>query len=62
VRYNSPEGAVNIAWSDTGLLIDWQLEVLGMTLDADIRSLPDLPQFGNIQVEESFSGVQEEEL
>lgn len=62
VRYGTPEGSANIAWSDTGLLIDWQLEVMGITLDADIRSLPDLPQFGNIQVEESFKGVEEEEL
>mgnify|MGYP001252254242 CR=1 FL=1 len=62
VRYNSPEGAASLAWSDTGLLIDWQLDILGITLDADIRSLPELPQFGNIEVEESFSGVEEEEL
>lgn len=62
VRYETPSGAANISWSDTGLLIDWELEILGVRLDADIRSLPDLPQFGNIQVEESFKGVEEEKL
>ena len=61
-RFHSPEGDVDAAWSDTGIVIDWQLRILGLELDADIRNIPELPQFGNIEVFDSFQGVEEEEL
>jgi hypothetical protein len=61
-RYHSPDGEVDAAWSETGIVIDWTLRVLGLELEADIRNVPELPQFGNIEQFESFQGVKEEEL
>ena len=61
-RFHSSDGDVDVAWSDTGIVIDWQLKVLGLELEADIRTIPELPQFGNIEVFDSFQGVEEEEL
>ena len=62
LRYHSPDGELDAAWSDTGIVIDWTLRVLGVELEADIRNIPELPQFGNIEQFESFQGVKEEEL
>ena len=61
-RFHSAEGDVDAAWSETGIVIDWTLQVLGLELEADIRNVPELPQFGNIEQFESFQGVKEEEL
>jgi hypothetical protein len=62
LRYHCNDGDVDLAWSDTGLLIDWTLRIMGFELAADIRNVPDLPQFGNIEMFDSFQGVNEEEL
>ncbi len=62
LRFHCPEGDVDLAWSDTGILIDWTLRIMGLELDADIRNIPALPQFGNIEKFDSFQGVKEEEL
>jgi len=62
LRFHSDDGDVDAAWSDTGIVIDGTLRVLGLELDADIRNIPALPQFGNIETFDSFQGVKEEEL
>jgi len=62
LRFHCTEGDVDVAWSDTGILIDWTLRIMGLELDADIRNIPALPQFGNIETFDSFQGVKEEEL
>ena len=62
LRFHCADGDVDVAWSDTGIVIDWTLKIMGLELDADIRNIPALPQFGNIETFESFQGVKEEEL
>ena len=62
VRYNSEQGEMTGTWSNEGLLIDWELSIMGITLDAKLRNIPESPNFGEIQVNNSFSGVEEEEL
>ena len=62
LRFHGQRGDWTGTWSTEGLLIDWSLTVLGVTVDATLRSIPELPQFGEIQLESSFGGVQEEEL
>ena len=62
LRFHCTEGDVDAAWSDTGIVIDGTLRIMGLELDADIRNIPALPQFGNIDNVDSFQGVKEEEL
>jgi hypothetical protein len=62
MRFHGHRGDWTGTWSTEGLLIDWSLTVIGVTVDATLRSIPDLPQFGEIELETSFGGVQEEEL
>lgn len=62
LRYHSDQGEMTGTWSNEGLLIDWELSIMGITLDAKLRNIPDNPNFGEIQVDNSFSGVEEEEL
>lgn len=62
VRYQSDQGEMTGTWSNEGLLIDWDLSIMGVTLDAKLRNIPENPSFGEIQVDNSFSGVEEEDL
>ena len=62
IRYHANEGDLEMAWSTEGILIDWQVQVMGLTLDANLRNIPAMPDFGEINLQQSFSGVQEEKL
>lgn len=62
VRYHSDKGDVVAAWSSEGILIDWTLKMLGVSLDATLRNLPATPDFGEVKLQKSFQGVQEESL
>lgn len=61
-RHNSNQGDWTGTWSNEGVLIDWELSIMGFTLNAKLRNIPAMPNFGEIQVDNSFVGVEEEEL
>ncbi len=44
----SKEGILNAVWSADGMLIDWDIAIMGITLHADIRSVPKPPNFGEL--------------
>ena len=62
VRYHSSKGDVVAGWSSEGIMLNWQLKIMGVILDATLRNLPDNPNFGDVNVQKSFQGVQEESL
>ena len=62
MHYQSTQGELEVLWSDTGLILDFTLRVNGIELDANLRSLPAPPQFGNIAPILQFDGVEEESL
>ena len=62
VRYHSSKGDVVAGWSSEGIMLNWQLKIMGVTLDATLRNLPENPDFGDVNVQKSFQGVQEESL
>ena len=49
-------------WSDTGLLMSWNFKLNEIELRGKIKSLPEQPDFGQIESLKSFQGVLEEEL
>ena len=61
-RYHSTKGDVVAGWSTEGIMLNWQLKIMGVTLDATLRNLPANPDFGDVNVQKSFQGVQEESL
>lgn len=61
-RYHSNNGDVVAGWSSEGIVLNWQLKIMGITLDATLRNLPASPDFGDVNVQKSFQGVQEESL
>jgi hypothetical protein len=61
-RYHSDKGDLVAAWSSEGLLLDWELKIMGVTLDATLRNLPAKPDFGEVNIQQSFQGVEEESL
>ncbi|MBM76050.1 MAG: hypothetical protein CMK59_11670 [Proteobacteria bacterium] len=56
------EHAYQAVWSDTGLLMSWQFKFNEMDVKGKIKSLPEQPDFGQIESLKSFQGVLEEEL
>jgi hypothetical protein len=62
IRYHSEQGDVEAAWSSEGILIDWNVKLMGVTLDATLRNIPEMPDFGEVNLQNSFKGVQEESL
>ena len=58
----SVQGVLNAVWSDDGMLIDWSVDIMGVELNADIRSIPKSPNFGEITFPNAFDGVEEQEL
>lgn len=62
MHYQSTHGELDVLWSDSGLVLDFTLRVNGLVLDANLRSLPAPPQFGNIAPILQFDGVEEESL
>ena len=61
-RYHSSKGDVVAGWSSEGIMLNWQLKIMGVTLDATLRNLPADPDFGDVNVQKSFQGVEEESL
>ena len=61
-RYHSSKGDVVAGWSSEGIMLNWQLKIMGVTLDATLRNLPANPDFGDVNVQKSFQGVEEESL
>lgn len=61
-RYHSNSGDVVMGWSSEGIVLNWQLKIMGVTLDAVLRNLPANPDFGDVNVQKSFQGVEEESL
>ena len=49
-------------WSTEGVMLNWRLKIMGVTLDATLKILPADPDFGDVNVQKSFQGVQEESL
>jgi hypothetical protein len=62
LTFSAPDGKFIGSWSDGGLLLNWSVVILGQELEATLRNIPDLPEFGQIQIEESFQGTQEIDL
>jgi hypothetical protein len=62
MEFQSGSNSMDALWSPDGLLVDWSVTVSGVRIDANIRSIPETPQFGEIESIQSFSGVSEEEL
>ena len=62
LRYHSGKGDVLASWSSEGIMMDWQLKIMGVTLDAALRNLPANPDFGEVNLQKSFQGVEEESL
>ena len=58
----SKEGILNAVWSDDGMLIDWDIAIMGIELNAAIRSIPQTPNFGEIASPKSLEGIDEQEL
>ena len=58
----SKEGVLNAVWSDTGMLIDWDIAIMGIELNANIRSIPPAPNFGEIVSPQKLTGIEEQEL
>ena len=54
VRHHSSQGDWTGTWSNEGLLIDWELSIMGITLDANCENIPSMPSFGEIQVDNNF--------
>ena len=61
-RYHSTKGDIVAGWSTEGIMLNWQLKIMGVTLDATLRNLPANPDFGDVNVQKSFQGVEEESL
>lgn len=61
-RYHSSKGSVVMGWSTEGIVLNWQLKIMGVTLDAALRNLPANPDFGDVNLQKSFQGVEEESL
>ncbi|MEC7985767.1 MAG: hypothetical protein VX278_11435 [Myxococcota bacterium] len=58
----SKEGVLNAVWSDAGMLIDWDVAIMGVELNANIRSVPPAPNFGEIVSPQKLTGIEEQEL
>ena len=56
------QGKLDMLWAQNGILLDWKVSLMGMTINADLREIPQDPKFGEIKNIKSFQGVQEEEL
>ena len=61
-RFHSSKGDMVMGWSTEGIVLNWQLKILGVTLDATLRNLPANPDFGDVNLQKSFQGVEEESL
>ena len=59
--FNS-EKSYQAVWSDTGLLVSWEINYNEVDLKGKIKEIPEQPDFGQIESLKSFEGVQEEEL
>ena len=63
LRYDfHSEKPYQAVWSDTGLLMSWEIHYNQVDLKGKIKEIPDQPDFGQIESLKSFEGVQEEEL
>ncbi|MEL6346041.1 MAG: hypothetical protein AAFV53_23220 [Myxococcota bacterium] len=62
--WNPPEATFELAWAESGLLVDWSATFRGKRLDADIRALPVERTYGELQTEEfvELPSVSEEAL
>jgi len=58
----SSKGILNLVWSDDGMLIDWDIAIMGLELNADLRSVPHPPNFGDIVSPKKLGGIEEQEL
>lgn len=59
--WTPPEGRVLLAWSQDGLLLDYEVSFMGKRLRAALKQLPPPPSFGEFEVG-GMGGVKDEEL
>ena len=62
LKGKSKDGILNAVWSDDGMLIDWDIAIMGIELHADIRSAPQSPNFGDIISPQKLADIEEKEL
>jgi hypothetical protein len=60
--FQSDKGKLTAVWDDNGLLLSWGAVILGVEVKGEIDTLPEAPDFGNIEVLPTFGTVQEKEL
>lgn len=60
--FQSDKGTLTAVWDENGLLLSWGAVILGLEVKGEIDSLPQAPDFGNIDVLPTFGTVQEKEL